>query len=256
MRLLRLWHLWSLDAPTVAIVWTWFVARTLGASPPTLLYWAMFCGVWGLYMLDRLLDALPIFGQKSISGLRERHLFHRKNRYVIVILFLICVVGAANCAAFLPFALLFQYFVVVTILALYFAAIHLWKDSERLPKELIVGAFFAMATFLPSFEMNISQIGNVFLFGGLCTLNGLFIRSWEVEDKTRPGIFASILAICCIVQAYFSDASSAQLPICMSLSVIFLLILHSVRTKVEQTTLRSCADFSLLTPLLFSLSLP
>lgn len=248
-KILQLWHLCSLDAPTVAVVWTWFVARTFGASPPTLLYCAMFCGVWGVYMLDRLLDALPVVSQKSTIGLRERHLFHRKYRNTIGVLFLFCIVVTANFAVFLPLQLLIRYLTVVAILALYFALVHLWRDSARLPKELVVGVFFSVAIFLPSFQGSSTQIGNAFLLGGLCTLNGLSIRNWEAEDKSRLEIFAALLVIACAIQAFTSHAS--QLPECMALSTILLLILHGVRAKVEPVTLRSCADLSLLTPLLF-----
>lgn len=211
----------------------------------------MFCGVWGVYMLDRLLDALPVLTQKSTFGLRERHLFHRKHQNSIAVLFLFCIVVTANCAAFLPFSLLFRYLVVVALLALYFALIHLWKNSARLPKEILVGVFFSAAVFLPSFES--TQIANAILFGGLCTLNGLFIRNWEVDHNTRPELWAIALTIACAIQAFINNAS--ELPMCMALSSAFLLILHSVRARITPVTLRSCADFSLLTPLLAALPL-
>jgi hypothetical protein len=54
---LALWHLLSLDAPTVAALWTVIIAHcaglTLGWTAPA----AMFVAVWMIYAADRLLDS-------------------------------------------------------------------------------------------------------------------------------------------------------------------------------------------------------
>jgi hypothetical protein len=56
VRILHLWHLLSLDAPSVADLWTWFIAATLRARIPRFVPCAMFLMVWILYVGDRLLD--------------------------------------------------------------------------------------------------------------------------------------------------------------------------------------------------------
>ena len=52
-----LWHLLSLDAPTVAALWTWFIAATNHIHLPLSSPLAMFIAVWTLYAADRVLDA-------------------------------------------------------------------------------------------------------------------------------------------------------------------------------------------------------
>ena len=68
---LRWWHLSSLDAPTVAALWMWFVARVFGV----LLRWqeaaAMFAAVWVVYTVDRLWDARVLDGKGSEAGSRN-----------------------------------------------------------------------------------------------------------------------------------------------------------------------------------------
>jgi hypothetical protein len=54
---LDLWHLLSLDAPSVAALWTYFLARSVGLHLPWTAPVAMFVAVWMIYAADRLLDA-------------------------------------------------------------------------------------------------------------------------------------------------------------------------------------------------------
>ena len=53
---LALWHLLSLDAPTVAALWTYFIARANHVQLSYAVPAAMFLAVWLIYAADRLLD--------------------------------------------------------------------------------------------------------------------------------------------------------------------------------------------------------
>lgn len=55
--LFRLWHLSSLDAPTVAIVWSLAFAWTANVRLPWWVLVLLPLGVWTVYVADRLLDA-------------------------------------------------------------------------------------------------------------------------------------------------------------------------------------------------------
>ena len=71
------WHLLSLDAPTVAVVWCWFFAAAFRVSlPPTALV-TLALGTWCVYVADRLLD-----GWRSVdmTDLRDRHWFYLRHR--------------------------------------------------------------------------------------------------------------------------------------------------------------------------------
>ena len=80
---LALWHLLSLDAPTVAVIWTWFVARAEHVRLPWATPAAMGIAVWMLYAGDRLLDARVLDGVRTAwtgERLEARHLFHYRHR--------------------------------------------------------------------------------------------------------------------------------------------------------------------------------
>src|SRR5580704_686089 len=78
-----LWHLLSLDAPTVAALWTWFIASANHLHLPAVSIVAMFLAVWMLYATDRLLDARHISASNSCD-LEARHYFHDRFRGVFL----------------------------------------------------------------------------------------------------------------------------------------------------------------------------
>ena len=65
---LELWHLLSLDAPTVAVLWTWFIAASVHIALPLTSLLAMGLVVWMLYAADRLLDARLLHGRLRTRG--------------------------------------------------------------------------------------------------------------------------------------------------------------------------------------------
>src|ERR1700679_1878644 len=91
---IALWHLLSLDAPTVAALWTWFIARANHIHLPPSSILAMAVAVWMLYAADRLMDArlmdtrLMDTRQMNTSlhkpapseELEARHYFHHRHR--------------------------------------------------------------------------------------------------------------------------------------------------------------------------------
>ena len=81
LRLLDFWHLFSLDAPTVAVVWMLAVDRSGGFRPGPVLPAALFFAVWILYAGDRLLDARPLraerFQQAEGQAAEHRPFHHR-----------------------------------------------------------------------------------------------------------------------------------------------------------------------------------
>ncbi|MGC2300913.1 MAG: hypothetical protein WA476_19055, partial [Acidobacteriaceae bacterium] len=51
------WHLLSLDAPTVAVLWAWSFARAADVHPSGSALAVLGIGTWLIYVADRLLDA-------------------------------------------------------------------------------------------------------------------------------------------------------------------------------------------------------
>ena len=101
-----LWlHLLSLEAPLVAVAWAWGLAHFHHLSiMPGVLPGLGLC-VWIVYVLDRVIDGV---GQ-SKEGLDRRHAFHRRWRWVLMILVVVASVWAGWLALWtVPSGLLWQ----------------------------------------------------------------------------------------------------------------------------------------------------
>ena len=183
---LALWHLLSLDAPTVAALWLFFVAHTTRTPLPPCLAPAMFLAVWIIYAVDRLLDAT-----NESEQLEARHHFHYQHRHA----FLATIVVATLALS----ALLFQlrlppaYFPLAGVFLAWFAAVHFARIP--LPKELATGVIFAAAIFAPELP---HHWAGALVFALLCTLNGMWINRWESGNLTRrytPQLTAALLLL-------------------------------------------------------------
>jgi hypothetical protein len=273
---LALWHLLSLDAPTVAALWTWFVARCCGIALPHASVAAMFLAVWILYASDRLLDA-----RGNTTGLEERHYFHHRHRRIFIPFVAIAAVALAALTPGLLPAALRIYALLAALLAGWFLVIHTRLAHERrLPKELAVGLFFSAAIFIPTIarrpDLRLSLLAPAFVFAAVCALNCMYLYIWEhPKDRTHANWTTRIathhvtLAAAIILIAAFAGiappafpnlASKLMLPVAPStwpiaaacvLSTLLLLILNLNRAKISPLNLRAAADLALLTPILF-----
>jgi hypothetical protein len=249
------WHLLSLDAPTVAAAWTWFVARASGVALPWESVAAMFVAVWVLYAADRLLD------ERGRVGLEERHLFHRRHgrgfRWGIA-------GGCAVLAVLLPrmnAATIRLDVVLGVLLVAWFVLIHSMDTHARpLPKEFVLGLFFAAAIFVPLVarrpEMQLRLVLPAVLFGALCCLNCLFIFAWEHEGLGEgQGHRFTLAAVPWVVwlasglAACSAFCGGNRIAAAAGLSAGLLVGVHMFRERVDRTTLRALADLALLTPL-------
>jgi len=260
---LALWHLLSLDAPSVATVWTIAVARNVGLHLPWTAPAAMFLAVWILYVADRLLDARSLDSHTRPPDLEERHRFHHRHRRA----FLIGIVVAACALAILlrtldPHALRL-YTLLATLLAAYFLLIHARADSaHRLPKELAVGIFFPAAVFIPTVarlpQLRLGLLPIALLLAATCSLNCLFLYAWEHPvDRTHAHWstrwatqhLATITFTIATLSAVHCLLSTRLLSSCILASSLFLLALHHLRHRLAPIHLRALADLVLLTPL-------
>ena len=199
---LELWHLLSLDAPTVAALWTWFIAHANHISLPATSIAAMATAVWLLYAADRLLDARlldanpltpsnPPAQTPAAHPLEPRHLFHHHHRRRFRIAIVAASLLLATLLPHLAPETIRLYLIEGSFLIGYFLLIHATPSTtrptpaspHRLPKELAVGLFFAAAVFIPTVArspaLRLSLLLPAILFSALCTLNCLFINAWE-----------------------------------------------------------------------------
>ncbi|ADW68039.1 hypothetical protein [Granulicella tundricola] len=266
------WHLLSLDAPTVAALWTWFVARSAHISLPLSSVAAMFLAVWILYAADRLLDAQQLESAVP-SDLEARHLFHHKHRKLFRIVILVCSLALAPLLLTIPAEAIRLYLIAGSLLFAWFVLIHAAPvlhggKPGRLPKEIAVGVFFAAATFIPTVSrapaLRLSLLLPAILFAALCSLNCLFIYAWEhptpsvtatAHPTTRVALhsltlLAPILTFVAFLLAVLQHNEFSPLLMAIALSASLLRLLHQTR-PASRIALRAAADFVLLTPLLF-----
>ena len=214
---LALWHLLSLDAPTVATLWTLFIARCSHVHLPWTEPAAMFLAVWMIYATDRLLDArlpdtpplesrLPE-SRISSPGLEARHRFHHAHRHAFVTVIVFgCIALAVLLNGIDPDAR-HLYALLAALLGAWMFLIHIRPASHGptslLPKELAVGIFFPAAVFIPTLVRTTptpaailllgsaaiwirpNLLPSAFLFAGVCTLNCLCLYAWE-HPTPRP----------------------------------------------------------------------
>lgn len=169
-----LWHLLSLDAPTVAVTWLLFLGVCTGSSPEPHTAPALFLAVWVVYAGDRLLDAaavnrLPLtvpFPAAPFTAapsptdpnagpngdLELRHRFHHRHRRAFTIGLAAALVAVGLLLWNLPPRTLFSEALLAVLLAGWLLRVHALQqpgDPRRLPKEFVVGLFFSIAVYLP-----------------------------------------------------------------------------------------------------------
>ena len=276
-KVLHLWHLLSLDAPTVAALWTYFIAATLRARIPRFAPFEMFLTVWIIYVCDRLLDGRQLNRQPfSQEGLEERHHFHHSHR----VAFLLGIGGVAMPLAVLllriPGTAVHLYLLLAGLLLGYFVIIHVIGHMARVPKELAVGFIFASAVFIPTVatqpELRLALVPSGLLFAALCSLNCLFICSWEHERRRAPFQGATdavtrialrylnqeaiLIIIFGGILPFIDRRTPWEISFSCALAAMLMLQMHRNRLAFWPTTLRATADLVLLAPILFLPFLP
>jgi hypothetical protein len=287
-----LWHLTSLDAPTVAVVWTlgfaWAAHATLPVWVPALLALA----AWAVYIGDRLLDARSslLNARSSLpdahAGLRSahrrrlrlRHRFHWRHRRV----FLPIAVAAACAAAvlvfaYMPLAARERNSLLAAAALAYFTRVHAGQDRApsalRTPfliplvsKEMLVGLLFTAACALPvlsragqSPAMQGPLLAAAIFFALLAWLNCHAIEHWESERRVE-GVSATFIAALALAlggvlaAAMLASAHprAAALLVSGSASALLLALLDRRRHRLTPLALRAAADLALLTPALLT----
>jgi hypothetical protein len=269
---LALWHLLSLDAPTVAAVWTLFLARCAGLK----LGWpgpaAMFVAVWMIYAADRLLDARRLDASPDAAGLEERHRFHHAHRRPFLAGIALGAVALLYLLQQIDVRALRLYALLATLLGVWMLLIHVGtrENGQRLPKELAVALFFPAAVFIPTVSrlpaLRLALLPSAVLFAGVCALNCLLLHAWEhpaarcsddrgVHWTTRwavkhLGLLAAVSLVLSFAAAILQRHGPGALPaVACGSSVALLWALDRIRARVSPVHLRALADLVLLSPL-------
>ncbi|HEY1985492.1 MAG TPA: hypothetical protein VGG85_08785 [Terracidiphilus sp.] len=268
--MLRLWHLASLDAPTVAVVWTygfaWIAQVKLPAWAPVLLALV----AWVVYISDRLLDARAGLRTPPLHLMRERHYFHWRHRKALIPVAIAGTIGGAWLVITrLPAGARVPDSAIAAFTLVYFSGVHARRKlpafAERMlspfrSKEFAVGVLFTAGCLLPV-RSQIAQSGSSFstillpalYFVGLAWLNCVSIERWE---SAQPGAMVvrrmcagfAIVGISVAAQQAFTHPRTAAFLAAGVVSALLLAGLDALRTRMTAVTLRAAADFVLLTP--------
>jgi hypothetical protein len=263
-RLLALWHLASLDAPTVAVVWTLAIAWAAGVPLNPWMPLLIACGTWTVYAGDRLLDAHRAIRSGHLGALRERHFFHWRHRRVLLPLAACtAAIAAMLVLRLLPLATREHDSLLAGAALAYFSGVHSrlsfpgWLRRIA-SKELLVGILFTAGCAAPAFSrMHLSAawpiVACTAFFALLAWLNCTAIECWEsLESPTMRALAAitCVLGLAIALALSFSAARAAALACSGALSALLLLLLDRYRSHVAPLALRALADLVLLAPLL------
>jgi hypothetical protein len=286
------WHLLSLDAPTVAVVWCWFFAAAFRRSLPWTALITLALGTWCVYVADRLIDG---WRSTDITTLRDRHWFYLRHRKSFVIAWIAAAIPLAYLIFFCVKAAVRTDDVILCLIGTaYFLLIHNRPEKYRFSKEFFVGFLFSIATAVPTW-MRLQEgrgllLSAILTFGAVCWLNCVAIQTWEdaealrddVPDPffqnhsdasdgqlsaTRPSVLTTFLGNHLTVFAVTIGALAFSLacipgaravwPLFASValsSILFVTLIRHAR-RFSALSLRILADGALLTPLIFFLHL-
>jgi hypothetical protein len=259
------WHLLSLDAPTVAVVWCCAFAASAGVRPPLYAPVALAIATWMLYVADRLLD---VRHARATEQLRDRHWFHGRHATALLAGLAIAALALGWIVARdLSRGVLRHELLLGAAVVIYFAAIHFpirrFAALHRIPsKEAIVGVIFALAVAIPAWTLAMDSTGlfaAVVGFAALCGLNCLVIETMEHSSAKRSQLPAGseklllILAAGALALVAFRWRSAQNLLLLsISISSLLLFALCRLRHRISSLAFRIAADAALLTPILFA----
>jgi len=270
-RPLALWHLTSLDAPTVAVVWTLAFAWAARVPLPVWVPVLLALVAWPVYIADRLLDARSAHATAQLHRLRQRHHFHWNHRKIFFPLAL-----ASACAAvvvvfsFMPIAARERNSVLAAAALVYFSSVH---SPHRLPlpksrifsKEFLVAILFTAACTLPTLSRTAATSPTTFwplllsaaFFTLLAWLNCHAIERWESSPSrsgiTVPAILLTLTALLLSATLFVVHHSRpAVLIAAAGASALLLALLDRQRNRLTPLALRATADLVLLTPVLLT----
>lgn len=289
-RLIALWHLASLDAPSVAIAWSlgfsWVARIRLAWQVPV----ALALTTWWIYASDRLLDARAGLRFHDPAELQERHYFHWRHRRLFAPLAVAAGCACATIAVIVLPPIVRENGSILAVASFaYFSGVHAKHEAPGIPalfpslvsKEFLVGMLFAAGCILPAWsrfpraataESSLWQlwIPGVY-FAILVWLNCWCIAGWEsgstqtatpqsaVPKDRAP--FAAITAaglvafagLLLAVLAPGSEVRSGALLSAGAVSALLLGLLDCARPRMTALALRAAADLAMLTPLVLLL---
>jgi hypothetical protein len=270
--LLRFWHLASLDAPTVAVVWSLAFAWSAGVRLPMWAPAALALITWAIYVGDRLLDAWAGMKDPPLHRVRDRHTFHWQHRTVLVPAAVAAsAIAAALVISRVPARARVSDSAVAAATLAYFSGVHSrrrflrWLErilSQLSARAALIGVIFTAGSLLPAISqsslasfLSVKQLAALIYFAAVAWLNCFAIGRWESAPAapsgkqvtfraTLVGVIGTLLAV-----AVFAAAPRIACLVAMGAASAFcFVLLERMRTRISPIALRAGADLVLLTP--------
>jgi hypothetical protein len=266
-----LWWEWptilSLDAPAVALLWQWMLARSVNAKLRAPQVFVLGASVWLAYVGDRWIE-----GWRLTHVCTQRHLFYQRWRWPVAALWLAVLavdvaIAVLNLAAPELRAGLFLLACVVTYLFSH-QLVHR-NRGWRAPKEVCVAVLMGGGVALfPVFQGSVSRwqlAAPLAFFVLLCLVNCVLISAWEREvDEThgetsialqfRRGIAFSTTApwvLAGLAAAFLAAGAGGRTRaaiVCAFASSAFLGVVDLLEARIGRQLARVLADVALMTP--------
>lgn len=263
------WHLLSLDAPTLAVLWAWSFVRAVGAPVSWIALAVLGLGTWLLYIADRLLDSRP---GSLRADLRQRHDFHARHRRAFLVGGMLALPPLGWLVAIMPGVARREDAFLFAAAVVYFATVHLplLRVRLRFIRELAVATIFACASAIPAWYASTAAhhdlVWIVGVFVALCWLNLSAIHAWEnAQPPRRWSLLSTVAILIAVLSAMLMAAAAHHRSIFLVLAAILgsALLLFALdrdfsrarrrpspHGELSLLALRILADAALLTPLL------
>ncbi len=268
------WWQWptilSLDAPAVALLWQWQLARVAHVTdswPQALIVGA---SVWLAYVIDRWLEGWRLTpGQVQT----QRHWFHQHHRWPVAAVWLTVLTGtmAFSFAALTTRELVAGFLLLGPVLAYLLSHQLIHRTSRwRAPKELCVAVLLTGGVscfLLASHPAAQSRIGvPLALFCLLCLANCSLISMWEHEVDRSQGQTSLALQyptgarllhllpwLVAAIALGFAARESGMLrtaSLGAAASGLLLGLIDRLHARCGRQLARTLADVALMTPLI------
>lgn len=277
---LALWHMASLDAPTVAVLWTLGFAFAAGVHLPLWAPALVGLVTWVIYAGDRLLDARSALAAMQPSRLRHRHRFHWRHRRLLTSLAVTSALAALGLVViFVPAAARERGVALGLATIAYFSGVHTrrnpssplsWlpapgKILDRLPfsqigNEVLVATIFTCgcmlavwprARLLPAPIWPLALVAVFFML--LTWLNYHAIGRWEAgapaEHITTFGVILGVTGLALAASLRVGHLPAALMIASGGGSAFLLAVLNRNRSRLTPLALRASADLVLILPL-------
>jgi hypothetical protein len=265
------WREWptilSLDAPAVAVLWQWMLARALGVALRPSHVIVLGASVWMAYAADRWFE-----GWRLTRVFTRRHLFYQRHRWPVAGVWTAVFAGtvALSIRALTPAEFRAGLGVLVLVLLYLFSHQMVHRNlGGRAPKEICVAVLLgAGATLFPAVQASgalgplVPTLADFML---LCFANCVLISSWEsrvdrLHGQTSialqfrggvalgaavPWVLAGLVASYLATGPGGPDRVAAS---CALASSVILGVLNLSEPRIGRRAARVLADVALMTP--------